>query len=206
MTMHGTLANMREDISGSQSSINKPSCFVRKVAHADQHLAPLSTMLSNIHVKPRAESLLILSWEIFHIPFTLTLLTYLALGLVACRDNESGDTRSATHHSVLGSVLSGTWHYRPPKELWPNESFKLVLQQRGEQLVGHFKSDGTGESKAIEQQSLHGTLTGNLIVLDVRLGAAILATLSGNVSEDKRSIVGRITYINQPPMVWSASR
>jgi hypothetical protein len=129
----------------------------------------------------------------------------LLVGSLSCRSSEARST-GANVAKQLGPI-SGTWRYTPPPEMWKNQSFTLTFEQRGAQVTGRLTTlPGSPQSHPIEQQSLHGQIADNKITLQLRVGAAILANLSGIVSADGRSIVGQIHYINSAPLVWHASR
>ena len=129
----------------------------------------------------------------------------LVVGGTGCRPSEARST--ATKIAKPLGPLSGTWRYTPPREMWKNQSFALTFEQRGDQVTGRLAAlPGSSQSHPVEQQSLHGMIADNKIVLQLRVGAAIIANLSGTVSADGRSIIGSINYINSAPLVWSASR
>jgi hypothetical protein len=127
------------------------------------------------------------------------------VGNAGCR---TSDARSASSKNARPLYdLSGSWRYTPPPEMWKSQSFTITFKQRGTQVTGRLAShSGADQSHPVEQQSLHGTVADNKIALQLRVGAAILANLSGTLSDDGRSIVGSINYINSSPLVWSASR
>lgn len=107
---------------------------------------------------------------------------------------------------ISGRDLSGEWNYTPPREFWPEQAFKLRVEQEGERLTAKLVPMFHGSGQVFEKQSLEGSLIGTQVYFDLRSDNRSIGTLLGTISQDARSIVGSIQYNNHPRLVWSASR
>jgi len=104
------------------------------------------------------------------------------------------------------SNIAGEWNYIPPREYWPNQAFKLKIEQKGDRLTGKliplFKASGN----VFEKQVLEGSLIGTQVFFNLRSENKMIGNMLGTLSTDARSIIGSIQYSGNDRFVWSASR
>lgn len=104
------------------------------------------------------------------------------------------------------SDISGEWNYIPPREYWPNQGFKLKIEQKGERITGKLIPLFQATGNVFDKQVLEGSLVGNQVFFNLRSDNKTIASMLGTLSTDARSIVGSIQYSKEDRFVWSASR